>query len=722
MIKFSPWFLCALVWCSSFTFAQEPVSLLIIDTQGKDRYYYRNLIMLTDSVGFKTDYKNIYDLLENSDINQYQALFFMLSPAMIDMSLSQRFFNKLYCLFPAHPTHAIPEHCLNVLRTFAQQPDKAVGLILPGRINYSAPLKQHATQAIFAIGQFHQLSSDLQSLLNSFIMYITDSDTRKGALFGTSLINRSPAKITPFVSPKTVSSACMPLQTTHYSTEIQSALPIGLLIHHEPHNTIYLVSKSSEFDFADITEHLFKNPLAFCHRTELLKAAQETLRAFHDAYRHHTIPESVPTCSLPAPLTLEYLQHEKQRITTLQKKQVNQQQYAWLFGRPIACTWFDPYDCFAHEDTLQKLTKVAQEYQKTTHCSQNIKSLVEQLALKRGVQIIYDAQFNLVWFECIPEWYLSPHGLRKDQKEAYITRMKTLGRELAAFFATHQMPLPKIFLGLNLTSNFKSHPVANPVQSISGTSYTKIPSPFDIGQFWKPELLDMVEAFIVTFKNWLPIDGIFFDFEMYHAQDQTGSYTDLMDFSHLAWKTYCTYTKNRKASQISTVKNRLDYLQQHKKFTDYFTILEQASRDLGIGIKRHLRHLLPNVIFAAYAPTLPSSWFYRGIMSGLSSPSEPLILATFNTDYASHYAWLTQHHIYLIHGTAIMLSKLQMPSDFNLITTQLTHHDFVWYNRPSRMIYQYDHDELAQVWWAIEATPAPSRKTMRGIRMHHLTW
>ncbi len=66
-----------------------------------------------------------------------------------------------------------------------------------------------------------------------------------------------------------------------------------------------------------------------------------------------------------------------------------------------------------------------------------------------------------------------------------------------------------------------------------------------------------------------------------------------------------------------------------------------------------------------------------------------------------------------------MLSKLGTAEDGNIIKTPLTHHDFLWYNRPSRMIYHYDQEALNKVWWGIEATPASTIDVMHVIRNSH---
>ncbi len=697
--------------------AAQP-SLLLIDTQGKQEHYYRNILLIADSVGFKTDYRNVYQLLENPDINSYDAILFMLSPSMLNTSLFARCVSSMHSQFPS--THAyITQQCMNILTSFIQQKNKGVGLLLPGRINYPKTLADQALQTIMKLGDLNELDHASKDLIASFVTAITQPDNAKGALLGTSLLAQEKSKIIPVTKPNTPRAHTTPLTIDHFNPTIQQLMPIGLLINNQELNTIFFISKSSEFDFADTGEHFFKNPINITERNELLKAAQESLLAFKIALDLKKIPANIDvTVELPEQFTPAYLSKEMNRIK--KSRTLNNTMYGWITNKPLSCAWLDPYDFFGHEDGLQKIKKEAVKTVGACAPELAIKQEVENIAIKQGMKVIYDGGFNLLWFEFIPEWYLSPHGLKKEQRAQYVQRIHRITDELKTYFGQKGKMLPKVFLGMNITSNFKSHPVANPVQDIFGNTYSKIPCPFDIGHFWKPEVLDVFDIFITIFGKSLPITGVFFDFEMYHAPEQTGLYTDHMDFSDLAWKVYCLYTKNTALASLSPLKERVIYLQTHKKFTEYFTILEEASRDIGIAIKTYMRKKMPHLIFAAYTPTLPYSWFYRGIMAGLSSPQEPLLLATFNTDYASHDAWLKSHHINILHGSAIMLSKLHHTEDLNLITSLLTHHDFVWYNRPSRMIYQYNTKELQKTWWGIEASPVKPNGLMRAISMQHI--
>lgn len=680
------------------------------------------------AAGFKVHYKNLYDLLQVSDVNQYDALFFLFSPRMIQMSLLHYIFSRFMCALSLNYSNFIPEHCWNLLRSFSNQHNKALAIILPGHITYSKLLKQQSMRTIERLGCCKNIGANSKQSIRDFITIITQPDVIKGALFGTSLIpsqNKNPVpqdtnSIMYFktYNPKTkvLELATLPIDIASYSHLIQKSFPIGLLIRDDVRNITFLISKSSEFIFAEVSEHLFKNPSNIADRNELLQAAQETLTLFLSACTTQKIPEYSSRPPLDYRFSEITLRQKKEQIELEQKKMRDPSLYQWMDNKNISLAWLDPYDFYAHEDEHNVMRQLVPVQEQGTDF---IKQQIEAIALERGVRLLYQAQFDVLWFEFVPEWYFSSRGIRKTQKEEYIQRIKKLGTTLKVFFLKRKMPRPKIFLGMNLTSNFKTNPPSNPVQDVYGNSYTKIPSPFDITDFWKPEVLDVFDTFITTFSKEFPIDGVCFDLEMYHAPEQTGMYTDLMDFSDITWNTYCSYTKNSTTQTLSSVKQRIRYLQREKKFSEYFKILEQASRDLGKTIKDYMRKKQPNLIFCAYAPTVPHSWFYRGLLAGLSSQSEPLLLATFNTDYLSHYNWLIKHGIYCVHGGALMLSKFKAEESFSIIPKLQTLHNFVWYNRPSRMIYGYNEEQLSSVWWGIEATSYDRNKTMEYIKSYH---
>jgi hypothetical protein len=185
-----------------------------------------------------------------------------------------------------------------------------------------------------------------------------------------------------------------------------------------------------------------------------------------------------------------------------------------------------------------------------------------------------------------------------------------------------------------------------------------------------------------------------------------------MDFSPCSWQLYCKHTPHA-PSQANSVEQRVKYLTQHQEFKRYFAILEHEAANIGRMIKKHVTTKIPNLLIGVYAQTMPSSWFYRGIMRGLGSKDAPMILATFNTDYYSHYQWLLHNKIYAIHGVPFLLSKFQQPQDFNLIAQLRKYHNFSWYLRPSRMLYE----KKDGFWWSSETSPLDSKTLAQQIKL-----
>jgi hypothetical protein len=256
---------------------------------------------------------------------------------------------------------------------------------------------------------------------------------------------------------------------------------------------------------------------------------------------------------------------------------------------------------------------------------------------------------------------------------------------------------------MEITTNFKTQAVAASMKDIFAKDYTKIPSPLDFENLWKPELLDMFDQFYnewqASFGNGLTIDGIFIDLEMYHAQEQEASYPALCDFSDNAWHIYlnsifCDI-------KIKDIKKRTKYLYNTNKFDEYFNILENEARKIGEKIREHIKAKLPNGVIGVYMQTLPNSWFYNGILSGLSTKTEPIILATFNNQFFMHYDTIAENNIYALHMPVMLLSQFEKVNDFKEIDELKKSHDGIWFNRFSWLSCPYDKNK----WWAVEASP-----------------
>lgn len=709
--------ICALILGSLFSTMHgnkesttKPLRLLIIDTDGSREYYYRNVILMANSVGFTTDYYSLYDILEDKQISSYDAVFLLMSLNWLKNIKSD-----------------IGQKFIKILEDFSKQSGKLIGIFAPGTSRFNPLLLQLVASFCETMGIFRDESgiidpnTPLRAILHSFLQNILQPDGNKGSLFGTTLINEQthamPAitdhtgkKFETTTDEKTGETVAALLPTNkNFSPLTQKTFPIGLYVKNPATNNTFFISKTSEFTFADLAENFFRSPIHIEQRTELLQAVQQTLWELYIAYKNNYMPAKLTAIRPPLPreLTVEFIEQEKSRVEQqMNKLMAMSEHYAWIADEGISCGWLEPRDYYLYEDggELQKLEKDNPE---------EVQAL-KAVALQQGVEFIYNADLNLLWFEFNPETYLGINGRYKEQKESFIKKTRELAQAIKEIFDKKDKPFPKIFMGTDITTNYGVHPVPCAVVDVFGHTYSKVPCPLDFKHFWEPEVIDVFDAFYATFNDILPLAGVFLDFEMYHAQDQAGSYSDQMDFSDNAWQIYCAATGKTEASKLNSVAEKVAYLSQNSLFKEYFATLEQEAYALGKRIKDHIRSVNPKILIGAYAPCLPRSWFELGIMGGLSSQTEPLILTTFNTDFYSHYQWLANNKLYAIHGAPILLSKIQSTTDFTLIPELLRYHYFVWYLRPSRMIYKQKNNR----WWSSEASPLDPETLAEGISEH----
>jgi len=662
--------------------------LLFIDTDGKKQYNYRNFIAMAKNAGFAPSYKSFYDFLESPtiDLNAYDAVFLLAGTTFFKNIKTQR-----------------TQQVLHALREFSSKNDTIFGLILPS-IRYSDEAAQIAMAIATYLGFFSTMDGEIDKtnparpIVQSFLRTLWEPDSQKGFVYGTTLFpakpDTKPAQYTALElqidaqNQAAPIAALLPRNRTGFSKPALLTIPTSLVIHNRETDSLYFISKSSEFLFADIEENFFRSPQHVAQRDELLEAAQQNMSEFYALCKARVIvpTDSVKRPAMPKELTRHYMAQQKQAINTNIVKAMDPKRYEWIKKEGVSCAWLTG-----------------------THDNDFFGALD---ALGNGVNFLYNAQFNLLWFEFNPEWYMLADGTRAKNQKEYIERITQIAQALKKKFAEHKKPLPKIFVGSDITSNYTYKKVQASVTDLYGQNYSKIPCPLDFDNFWKIELLDSLAAFIDAVKKDLPIDGIFLDLEMYHAQDQIAHYTDLMDYSDFAWNLFCKRTGNGELAAITDVNERVDALAQKGLLNTYINFLQQEMVTVAQKIKESIRKLLPNAMIAAYAMTLPASWFYRAIAQGLSSAADPLIFVTFNTDYFSHQQWLVDNNIHLFHGTVVMLSKLKNVVDFALIRELLQYHSFLWYNRASRKALPHDD----KIWWALESTPMDADTLAQGIR------
>ena len=613
--------------------------------------------LIIDTEG-KTDYyyDTLNTLAQSCHFNcAYKNIYDMLEYPEINNNYKALFFF-------AHPTiitqqqHPLVQDIIHPVRTFIQQGNKLIVLLLPSH----ASIDQLAS---FFTAIKLPTPITARTIAQLYLHYIAHPSAQQAKIYGTSLINKSIEALHLPTIPHNLKAV-----TTLPKKQIVS--PLSVSLYDKKSNTIIALIPSIDATFADVAENFHKNPHFITDRNILLNQLQELLWELNSLYTTHRLPANNKPL-LPHCFTQQY------------------QNTAQSFS----AAWLEPKDYYLHENTT------------ASHNAQ-------QQAVHDGCHFIHNCGFNVLWFEVNPEWYFSPMALFKKDKEPVMNIMKKIGTLLKH----DTQSSPHIFIGSDITSNFNGQKPMQCVYDLFGKEYPNVPTPFAIEQLWNQELLHPFKQCYQELHHDVPINGLFLDFEMYHAPQQASSYHDHMDFSAAAWKAY--QEQYPQIPDFHTVQDRVHYLKTNKCFKQYFAALTQKARAIGIHIRTQLHALDPQLKVAVYAPTLPSSWFYRGIMSGLCDKQHPILTATFNTDFNRHKKWLAQQHIYATHGTALMMSKLEN-LDTNLIKTIAPYHDFIWYNRPSRQLYQHTENPSRNHWWQAEYSTIHNAELAPLIKQHH---
>ncbi len=640
--------------------------LLIIDTGGNHPYTYRNFTLLAESVGFKPNIKQAWNVNAH-DIESYPAILLSLDGSFF-IATSRELATKKKIENP------LLQHIYQLINQLAQQKNKTIGLIIPQTNSFSIGMFTMMEQLIAKLGAFSgiSLSNEEKSMIDRTLVHLIQSDASKSYRYHTALFIKkdnqpsdtdSRKNLAPIFDKKTGSLIATPLPFNTalltQSHELKPVGPIGLYIQNPSQSNKFFIINQGIVHFADICEHFTLNPLSSALRERLLKAQHQLLAEVYMATHTDNISFiATQRTSLPFYITQQSIPTIKAQAYRERLKTITDKRFNWLLKNGIACGWMSiyPYD--------------------------DKQEAVAQRILKSGL--------NMLWLQLNPEWFVSDNAIRDEiEKKQFFYRIRTLTAALKK--KSHEMgiPVPRIFVGMEISGNFGVKPVQTAAKDAYDNEYDKIPSPLDTKYYWYPEVIKSFDRFYHAWKtdigNGLSLAGIFLDFEMYHAPKQTGQFSSLMDFSDTAWRVYTKATKQPELKTLKTVNQRIENLLHRTQFDTYFAALQAKAERIGRKIKNHIETHLPGGMIAAYNITLPHTWFYRGVMAGLSSNNAPLIIATFNNDFYTHHEWLTRNNIHLIHMPVLLYSKLQQQEDFSLIDQLWRSHDGVWFNRYSRL-------------------------------------
>ena len=651
---------------------KENAKLLAIDTAGDPKYSYRTVLELMQAYNYDIDFKHFYDL-KNVDPAQYDGAILFCSPEFIINS-----------------NHHLVKKTVHKLFELASLDNKLISIFIPQHMNYIEKSQIFFKTLLFDIlmAVEGKTKKRIEPILDAYLSKALQHDNKIEKNYGTLLsphffenVHELYIPVHAILPDKTILATTLPLSSKNIPEKHQSILPLGFTIHNPKTQSSFFLAKIGQFSYADPQENFWLTPVDKKIREQLITMCSTTIRDMLAIHTGQDKKMSAPV--IPKKLTTSYMAKEKEEESSNRLKNAAKQ-YKWIDENKIAAGWMD----------------IETYKDKELSAAKNI----------------FDANLNLLWITFNPEWYLSKQAQRASRKDSWLATTEKFTKELKKLYQMKDKKFPHIFVGIDLTNNFNKAPVVNSVKDIYGKDYTKIPAPLDYKSLWEPECVEPLKQFVDTWNrrvgNGIPLSGVFFDLEMYHAPHQAGTYKNIMDFSDIAWSSV-EKDIGQNACSNTTHKDRVACLYDHNLMDKYFEKQKNNAYQLGQKIYRKLNSIIPDCMIGIYNMGLPTERFYQGLLAGMNSPQKPLIYASFNNDFYSHYKWLKKQNIHAYHAPAFLMSKLRTEEDFDKIPVHANGHDGIWFNRFSWLVKDYN----PAAWYFAEETSLPADTVVKNIKI-----
>lgn len=630
-------------------------TFLMVDSFGYEKYCYSNLISLFHNVNFKIVYKKFYQITKDENIDNFDGIIFV---------ISERFL--------AEANNFLVKNSVSLIRKFVQQNNKLIFL------SFESPTNSNSISNLIGIknkswikpiDDFFSISlryriSYKSSLLTPDLIKKTDKEKieqeRKSKLLSKNFLN---------IVDEQLLTAVLPLNIDFAELINETFMPFGIYTFDLKNDNHFFFTRNRLIAFYEIAESFHVNPLDPKLREKFLFALGQSileLKLLLDGENFEFVSK-ILLKKIPFNLTQDYIEQEKKSVINSRDKNIPL--YKWA-EKGLYFGWID----FEIEWNLSRL-----------------KLLIEN---------IKDAGLNGLWIRFNPECYFSPKGKCAKNLDKYLKQIDNFTKMMIQVYKDCEDKIPKIFIGTELSGNFNVVKVRESIYDIYAKNYSKIPTPLDFDNFWQTEFFIPITLFIENWKksvgNGLQIGGIFFDLEMYQSSEES-EYPQLSDFSNNSWEIFNKIHKIKAHS----IESRIKYLYNTDLLDLYFDTLKIETKKIGQKIRELINSKIKDGFIGVYMPSLPCSWFYEGLLSGMSDRDYPIILATFNNQSFNNYSLLIKNKIYFVHIPVILLSKFQKAQDFDLLSQMRFYNDGWWLNRFNRLSDPYDNE----LWWSIESTP-----------------
>ena len=682
--------------CSLYgdSFEIKSIKTLMIDTTHIEKQRCEPFISIAKVAGFEIDYKGIDSFLDGEvDVDDYDALI---------VDFGSEFLKGLGRSFVSARLLKFIQKFSRTLNVSSDNSERLIIFSFPGlRARKGVGLVRTFNPIFSSVGlgaNSERLFGDNAKSFLKDVNIFLGVPLESRAIYHTTLKlqKRLFLDVSSMLDKTDLSSFALPLKQNVLST-VKYTLPYGILGLGVANGNNIFVTFSTLLSFSSIAENFHFCPARFTLRHDIYKSMLRTLFELNLLVQQKKITdkglgEIGEEITPQLPVSISNI-GKKIKTLTLSVSSENSSSKSLSAGsnglRKIG--WME-LNCF--EDLKEESVK----------------------RQKRLINSIYESGLDTLWITFNPNYYYSPIGIKKKEKKKLLTTVSRFTRALKESSVNLKLTVPKILVGFEIANNiYKPNLPKDCSADLYGNKYPDLPSPFN-KSFWNNEIEKPLLSFLRDWSNseisnGIKLSGVVLDLEMY-CRKQTGSFLDTFGFNNKSinafnnvdaswWRKIKTFTLRSRTKRRST----LIYLSDKKQVCSYFQFLTNEARELGQNLRNLFEKSIPGCIVCAYAPNISTSWFYKGFYSGLSD-GKNINLFTFNSEFASHEAWLEQNNIFSKHYSVLLLSKLREKKDFKWVDYIFNHHDGIWLNRFSRFAEKYDRKS----WCFLEQTPLNNEK------------
>lgn len=672
------------------------MKLVLLDTTGREKWLFKPLMDLLETVGWQVDYRPIDQLMDigpkRLNLTNYKAAFFIFgfeflkgvgkSPVSAKiMTLMQQ-----YCKLPSRligfifPPLNAPAN-VNLIGSFAPIFNNIGITVQQGQLtfpNLDTPQAASATNAtpqknidafLYVANSF--LSRPLETRPRAY--HTTLSDPRPGLSFYSKEVDRILQSASIYLKPL---PSCQ-----QFSPIVKETFPYGLYWYNPIRNNHIFLAYSTIFSFSSISENFHFCPTDYVIRKEIHKAIQQMMwecTLLVKALDQEQNVGAAKIITIPDELALPW------SIETLGSKLEADEQPA----QTHKIAWMETSafeDKPADKNASQE--KIIQD------------KLLRNQQQDNLIDYIFTAELDTLWLSITPNIYFSPIARQKANTEIVLGALGNFTKKLSAVAQAKNKKVPRIFIGFEIANNLYAPNLPRQCSvDLYGNLYQDLPSSLD-RTFWKNEIKKPLTDLLTHWKNpqishGVPIAGVVLDLEMY-CRKITGEFLSCMGFDQLSFARFTNY--HRLSSKNMPVNEKANFLMSNKQTSQYFSFLEHDAESLGFELRSFFKQKIPHCIIACYMPSILINWFYKGLYKGLSEKKHPLQLYTFNSEFQGHKTWFEVNKLAVQHASVLLLSKIKTTQDYSWVNNILQHHHGIWLNRFSRMIEQKNND-----WGAVE--------------------